>query len=274
MKLFYRTKTIAQATAVIWNRPLEPFEWFDVKAEDNGDPAEILIYDYIGWPFNDPGDLVRRLKDLGGRDVNVRIHSPGGDVFDAFAIYNAFSSYPGNVTMIADSMAASSASIILVSGKKVLAYSNSMLMIHEPWACICGNQFEFVEFADLLSKISSNMVDIYSQNSNLGKKEVRALMKGDGKQDGTYLTAKEALEKGFISEIIDSKSTAKAEYFTPFYASKNIDLTIRDAEKALRDAGFSASRAKAVLAGGWHGDSLETVGAISDIINNAIRKLR
>lgn len=219
MTLPYRTKINAQAIAGIWNKPLEPFPWFDIKAE--AETAEIIIYDYIGWPFNDAGELTRKLADLGGKPVNARIHSPGGDVFDAMAIYNAFKTYPGNVTMTVDSMAASSASIIMLAGKEKRAYQNSMVMVHEPWASLCGNQFELRDFADILGKISDNMVDIYAENSNLGKREIRALLKGDGKQDGTYMTAKEAKEKGFIDTIIDSKTAAKAEFYSPYMAHKN-----------------------------------------------------
>ena len=217
MTLQYRTKINAQAIAGIWNKPLEPFSWFDVKAEDS-EIVEIMIYDFVGWPFNDAGELTRKLADLGGKPVNARIHSPGGDVFDAMAIYNAFRTYPGKVTMTVDSMAASSASIIMLAGKEVRAYENSMIMVHEPWACLAGNQFELRDFADILGKISDNMVDIYAENSNLGKREIRALLKGDGKQDGTYMTAKEAKEKGFIDTIIDSKTNTKAEFYSPYVA--------------------------------------------------------
>lgn len=212
MNLSYRNQKNASAIAAAWNRPLENTKCFDVKNEAS-EIAEIIIYDYIGFPFNDAGDLIRSLSDLSGKHVNVRIHSPGGDIFDGVAIYNAFKTYPGKVTMTVDSMAASSASIIMLAGKEVRAYENSMVMVHEPWSLICGNQFEMRDFADILGKISDNMVDIYAENSNLGKREVRALLKGDGKQDGTYMTAKEAKEKGFIDTIIDQKSTAKA-YFT------------------------------------------------------------
>lgn len=271
MSFPYRTKINAQAIAGIWNKPLEPFSWFEIKAEEV-ETAEILIYDYIGWPFNDAGELTRRLADLGGMPVNVRIHSPGGDVFDAMAIYNAFRTYPGTVTMTIDSMAASSASIIMLAGKEVRAYQNSMIMVHEPWACLCGNQFELRDFADILGKISGNMVDLYAENSNLGKKEVKALLKGDGKQDGTYMTAKEAKDKGFIDTIIDSKATAKAEFYTPYLAAiPPGELTIRDAERALRDAGFSQNTAKAVLSRGWQADAGgEKIEAAKNLLNKLI----
>lgn len=218
MNLSYRNQRNASAIAAAWNRPLENTKCFDVKNEAS-EIAEIIIYDYIGFPFNDAGDLIRSLSDLSGKHVNVRIHSPGGDIFDGVAIYNAFKTYPGKVTMTVDSMAASSASIIMLAGKEVKAYENSMVMVHEPWSLVCGNQFEMRDFADILGKISDNMVDIYAENSNLGKRDVRALLKGDGKQDGTYMTAKEAKEKGFVDTIIDQKSTAKAEMYSPYFTA-------------------------------------------------------
>lgn len=218
MNLSYRNQRNASAIAAAWNKPLEKTEFFKIENLSE-DEAEIFIYDYIGFPFNDAGELICSLSDLSGKPVNARIHSPGGDVFDAMAIYNAFKTYPGKVTMTVDSMAASSASIIMLAGKEVKAYENSMVMVHEPWSLVCGNQFEMRDFADILGKISDNMVDIYAENSNLGKRDIRALLKGDGKQDGTYMTAKEAKEKGFVDTIIDQKSTAKAEMYSPYFTA-------------------------------------------------------
>jgi ATP-dependent protease ClpP protease subunit len=274
MSFPYRTKINAQAIAGIWNKLLEPFSWFEIKAEET-ETAEILIYDFVGWPFNDAGELTRKLSDLGGMPVNVRIHSPGGDVFDAMAIYNAFKTYPGTVTTIVDSMAASSASIIMLAGKEVRAYQNSMIMVHEPWAYMCGNQFELRDFADILGKISGNMVDLYAENSNLGKKEVKALLRGDGKQDGTYMTAKEAKDKGFIDTIIDQKATAKAEFYTPYFAAERPDiLTIKDAERALREAGFSRDKAKALLARGWQQAASDDFSEIGNLLTETFNILR
>jgi ATP-dependent Clp protease, protease subunit len=252
MKLAYRTKAVAKAISGIYNRSLEPFDWYEIRAQAD-DEAEMLIYDFIGWPFNDAGEVIRAIAGLKGKKITVRINSPGGDVFDAMAIYNAITAHDVKVTTRADALAASAASIILLAGKEVQAYQNAMLMIHEPLALVMGNQHEMREMADILGKVNDNMVDIYAKQSSTGKKEIREMLSAE-----TWMTAKDAKEKGFIDTILDGK-TAKAAFDLSMFANVPDELrphgekepTIRDAEKALRDVGFSKARAKGLLAGGW-----------------------
>ena len=274
MKLVYRTKAVAKAISGIYNRPLDKFDWYEIKAQAD-DEAEILIYDFIGWPFNDAGELVRALADMRGKKITVRINSPGGDVFDSMAIYNAFTSHDAKITTRAEALAASAASIILLAGKEVQAYQNAMLMIHEPLALVVGNQHEMREMADILAKVNENMVDIYTKQSSAGKKEVRDMLKAE-----TWLTAKEAKEKGFIDTILDGKAM-KATFDLSMFANVPDELrpddndkepTIRDIEKALRDVGLSQSKAKALLSGGWRetGGDAEQLIEIKNLLTQSI----
>ncbi len=278
MKLAYRTKAVAKAISGIYNRPLEKFDWYEIKAQAD-DEVEMLIFDYIGWPFNDSGEVIRVIAEQKGKKITVRINSPGGDVFDALAIYNALTAHDAKVTTRVEALAASAASIILLAGKEVQAYQNAMLMIHEPLALVVGNQHDMRETADLLAKINENMVDIYAKQSSAGKKEVRDMLK-----DETWLTAKEAKEKGFIDTIIDGKA-AKAAFDLSIFANVPDELkqndngkepTIRDAEKALRDAGFSKSKAKAMLAGGWQteGEEAQQVIELQALLTKSLEIIR
>lgn len=247
----YRNQKNAEATAKYWNKPLDRADWYKIEAlsEDN---TEIMIYDVIGWPFNDAGEIIRALSGINTKTVTVRINSPGGDVFDAIAIFNALQSHKSKIITKIESLAASAASFIALAGKEVQAYQNAMFMIHDPWVLAAGNQYDLREIADILEKISGNMVDIYSQNSNIGKKEIRDMLKAE-----TWFTAKEAKEKGFIDAIIDGKA-AKAQFDLSMFAHVPDGFTAEDHdepiarkyEKALRDVGASKSEARTILARG------------------------
>ena len=63
MKLSYRNQHNAEATAKFWNKPLDRPDWYKIEAQGD-DEAEILIYDVIGWPFNDAGEFVRNLNAI------------------------------------------------------------------------------------------------------------------------------------------------------------------------------------------------------------------
>lgn len=248
MKLSYRNQRNAEIISRFWNKPLDKPEWFEVKSQTD-DEAEILIYDVIGWPFVMAEDFVTKLVDLGTKNLTVRINSPGGDVFDAWAIFNAMKSYKGKITTRIESLAASAASFIALAGKEVQAYKNAMMMIHDPWVFAWGNQYELRDSADLLEKISWNMIDAYTDNSNIGKRTIKEMMK-----DETWFTAKEMKENGLIDTIIESDG-AKARFDLSIYSKvpdglenqkEGRELSEREIEHALRDAGASRNFAKAI----------------------------
>jgi len=245
MNLRYRNQKNAEAVSRFWNKPLNRPDWYKIESLSE-DESEILLYDVIGWPFNDAGEFIRALAEMKQGKITVRINSPGGDVFDGMAIFNALQSHKSKIITRIESLAASAASVIALAGKEVQAYQNAMFMIHEPWAYSAGNQYDLRDIADILEKISGNMVDIYSQNSSIGKKEIREMMKTE-----TWFTAKEAKEKGFVDNIIDGKA-AKAQFDLSMFVNapaiegqkEGRELTEREMERALRDAGASRSFAK------------------------------
>jgi len=266
MQFKYRNQRNAEATAKFWNKPLDKTEWYEIKAQ-SGDSAEILIYDYIGWPYNDAGEFVRALAEIDSKAITVRINSPGGDVFDGLAIYNALTSHKSKIITRIESLAASAASFIALAGKEKQAYKNAMIMIHNSLVFTAGNQYDLREIADILEKIDGNMVDIYAQNTSVGKREVRDMMKAE-----TWFTAKEAKDKGFIDTIIDGKA-AKAAFDLSMFANTpdefianainaGRDLTRKETERALRNAGASRDYARAVAAKGAAVSDIEMVTEI------------
>lgn len=270
MNLKYRNSRNAEATARFWNKSLDKSGWYEIKNVTD-EEAEILIYDYIGWPFNDPAELIRSLAEMKQKTVTVRINSPGGDVFDGMAIFNALQSHGSKVITRIESLAASAASFIALAGKEVQAYKNAMMMIHEPYVLAVGNQHDLRETAEILEKINNNMIDIYAANATPGKKEIAQMLKAE-----TWFTAKEAKEKGFVDTILDGKG-AKATFDLSVFANvpegmegnrEGRELTEREIERALRDAGASRSFAKAVAvrrSGGTEGDQRDVESLKSSI---------
>lgn len=264
MNLKYRNQKNAEATARYWGKALDRPDWYKINSLGD-DEAEIILYDVIGWPYNDASDLVRTLSGMTAKTITMRINSPGGDVFDAMSIYNAIASHKSKVVTRIESLAASAASFIALAGHEKQAYQNALVMIHEPWCCTAGNQYDLRDVADILEKISGNMIDIYAENSNVGKREVKQLLKAE-----TWLTAKEAKEKGFVDTIIDGKA-AKAQFDLSMFANvpegigsdrEGRDLNEREIERALRDAGASRDFAKAVIARGKDAHYEETIKSV------------
>lgn len=250
MKLNYRNERNARFIASYYNKPLDKPDWYKVAAVSD-DEADVIVYDYIGWPYNDAGEFIRNLSSLKQGKITIRINSPGGDVWDANAIHNAIKAHPSKPITRIESLAASAASYIAVAGFQKQAYKNTMIMIHEPMTGMWGNQYDLRETADILEQISGSMIDMYADNTSVGKRELKDMLKAE-----TWMTAKAAKEKGFIDAILDPGKGAKAEFDLSvfancpdeFRAEEKTIFTGFDVEKALRDAKAPKGFAKAVAA--------------------------
>lgn len=248
MKLSYRNPKNAVAVAAYWGKSLDKPDWYSINAAA-GDEAEIFIYDVIGWPYNDAGELVRMMAGMRDRPVTMRINSPGGDVFDGMSIYNAAANHPGGVTVRIEGLAASMASIVAMAGRKVEAYQNTMVMIHNAWMGVVGDHNFMREMADVIEKISGQMLDVYVGKAKTGKREMKQMM-----DDETFMTAQEAKEKGLIDTVLANGKGAKALFDLPFsnvpecLRAEGNEPTEREIERALRDVGLSKNKAKKALA--------------------------
>ena len=238
-------------------------KWFEII--NKADKAEIWIYEQIGEDFWTGGGVTAKSfqKELAGikaSQIDLHINSPGGEVFDGITIYNLIKQHPANVTAYIDGLAASIASVIALAGDTVIMAENALFMIHNPWGFAMGDASEMRKTADLLDKIGGSLVTAYSSKSGKSDDEISALMDSE-----TWMTAQEAKDAGFIDEISEQMDLAACAKFIPAMQKakfKNIPEnlsgskqtpTAREAEKALRDVGFTQAQAKVVLAEGFKG---------------------
>jgi ATP-dependent Clp protease protease subunit len=163
----------------------------------NQDSRELFIYDDIGpsWAgMVGSEDVVRALGMLGSGPVSVRINSPGGSVFEGYAIYNALKRHDGKVTTYNDGLAASAASIVFLSGEERVASNLSMVMIHEAATIAFGNANDFIQIADLLEKINGQIADLYVGISGKDKQEILEMMNQE-----TWLDYEESKSMAFVT---------------------------------------------------------------------------
>jgi ATP-dependent protease ClpP protease subunit len=105
--------------------------WYAVKNLANGQ-AEIALFDEIGLGGIGAKEFIDDLKKVQGKRVTLRIHSPGGEIFDGHAIYNALRRHQGGVDVAIDGLAASMASVIAMVGEKRSMSENAYFMVHNP----------------------------------------------------------------------------------------------------------------------------------------------
>jgi ATP-dependent protease ClpP protease subunit len=229
-------------------------------AARNADGATVIdLYDEIGAFGVSAGDFQARLREVSG-DVVLRLNSPGGDVFDGLAIFNALVGHGGRVRVEITGLAASAASIIAMAGDEIAIAENAFIMVHRAWAGTIGNEAAHEATATVLRQIDSAMAATYASRTGMKSAAASALMDAE-----TWMDADTAIAKGFATERLPS-ARAAAAFDLSIYAAAPAALdaaidrgtpTIRDIETALRDAGFSRSQAKALAARGHYGEADE-----------------
>lgn len=180
--------------------------------------TEILLYDEIGMWGISAKDFVTALDTITTPNIIVRINSPGGDVFDGLAIYNALKAHKASITCVVDGLAASAASFIALAGDTVSIHESAMMMIHRAWGVAIGNQADMADMVTVLGKIDAQLAGIYAKQTGKSVEDMLALMTGES--DGTWFTAQEAADLNLIDEIVvpggepreddDEDETAKA----------------------------------------------------------------
>lgn len=188
----------------------QPRDWFSIRNADDGDgPAQVYLYDQIGGGWFSSGitatDFVTELNDIKASAIDLHINSPGGDVFDAIAIYNALRRHPATVTAYIDSLAASAASFIAQAGDKVVIERNAQFMIHDASGVCVGNAVDMAKMMDLLNKASDNIADIYSQRTGVDQSTWRDVMK----QEAWY-SSSEAVLAGLADSVAEHPTTTDA----------------------------------------------------------------
>jgi ATP-dependent protease ClpP protease subunit len=185
-----------------------------VNKSKEEDLTEVYIYDEIGFWGTSASDFVKKLNEIDTSKILLHLNSPGGEVFDGIAIYNALKEHPASVTVTVDALAASAASFIAQAGDTILMTSAATMMIHDAIAFAYGNAGDMRSTADILDKLSNNVAGIYQANAGGTVPEWRATM-----QEEAWYNAEEAVAAGLASAVSgtsDDKVENKFELLTFF----------------------------------------------------------
>jgi hypothetical protein len=128
----------------------------------------------------------------------------------------------GKVRVHVDGLAASIASVIAMAGDEIVMEPGSMMMVHNPWNVTIGDAEDHRESAELLDKVRDSLVVAYEQKTGIPRQELVALM-----DDETWMTAEEAVDRGFATQVGEAQIAAAAFTRHDLSAYINVPGTLR-----------------------------------------------
>lgn len=194
---------------------------------------DIYINGYIGRQLAGlPGDaeffslqqLNAELAQLpkGTTELVIHINSGGGSVTEGFAIYDKLMASPYRVTTVIEGLCGSIATVIAMAGTKGrrLMHRNSEFFIHNPyWQPAAPTPMEADDLrtlSDELRRAEARILGFYCEVTRMPKNMVAQKMKAQ-----SSLTAFEALQMGFIDEVITANVSAKKRYALLAFIEQN-----------------------------------------------------
>jgi ATP-dependent protease ClpP protease subunit len=177
-------------------------DWCKIKAALNQDvdTTEVYIYDEIGYWGTRAGDFVNQLCEVSTPKIDLHLNSPGGEVFDGVAIAECLRAHPAAVTVYVDSLAASIATVIAMSGDKIIIGRSAQMMIHNASGMCWGTAAAMREEADLLDRLSGQIAQTYADRCGKPKSHWQAAMDAE-----TWYFGSEAVDAGLADEIMPMK---------------------------------------------------------------------
>lgn len=181
-----------------------------VLAQETNDRLLVTIdgtigcYDWESDKMNTAARIQReiaKIKESKG-EIEVRINSLGGYLDQGIAIFEALNEVRDRVTTYMVGYCASAATIIAMGGRTRKMSKYGLMLVHRSWMSIEGNALEAKSMAEELEKYDEGMMQLYMDVTGLEREEIEALM-NENNGGGKWITADEAMQYGFVTEIVE-----------------------------------------------------------------------
>lgn len=179
--------------------------WFRIR--NVGTTAQVHIYNEIGLGGITAEKFKADLDGITAPQIELRINSIGGDVYDGITIHNALKQHPAEVNITVDGVAASIASVIAMAGDTVTMARGSQMMIHDAFTAAVGNAKHLRDQADLLDRFSDTISAFYADRAGGAPEQWRERMRAE-----TWYDADEAVKAGLADNVVQPSRELKARF--------------------------------------------------------------
>lgn len=182
-------------------------------------------YDWFEMDSTCPNDVSKVLDALNGEEIEIEINSGGGDVYSGSEIYTVLKGYKGKKIVKIVGIAASAASIVAMSGDKVLISPTAQIMIHNVSSVASGDYRVLEHEAEVIKNYNSTIANAYALKTGMKKNDLLEMMNKE-----TWLTPEKALEYKFVDEIMfqeESRMVASYNNMIPIEVINKIRNTVK-----------------------------------------------
>jgi ATP-dependent protease ClpP protease subunit len=162
-----------------------------------------LLSGLIGLGEIETEDVLEHLALAAGKDLTIKMNSPGGDVATGAAIRNALAQYAAvnnaDIEFEVLGWAQSAASYITtLPGAKVKVNSDSLYMLHNPQATAWGDHRQLQARLDWLVPVTDTYRKAYTEKSGATAQAVEEQLDKE-----TYLIGQEIVDAGYADELVE-----------------------------------------------------------------------
>lgn len=168
-----------------------------------GGVLQIQVFGEIGSDFFDEGmntsaqkidEVLADNPDVA--EIEVRINSGGGSVFDGIAIHTALRQHPAPKAVFITGIAASAASVVAMAGDTITMGELAMMMIHNATNFTGGDKAEHAKQTEILTALDGRIAASYIAKTGASMEDTLSQMAAE-----TWFTAEEAVAAGLATDI-------------------------------------------------------------------------
>ena len=166
-------------------------------------------------------------------EIEVRINSRGGEVYEGIAIFNALRRSNAKITIFVDGVAASIAAVIALCGKPLKMAQNSRLMLHNVSGGAYGTAEELEKIAKDIRDVEKTLANMVSARCKMTPAEFESKYFNG---NDNWLSAEECVKMGLACEIYEFSGDLGENVPTGYNYTNKQKKAVREVENSLSDA--------------------------------------
>jgi ATP-dependent Clp protease, protease subunit len=161
---------------------------------------------FLGTPIDDQvsnlivAQLLFLSREDPDKDIQLYIHSPGGQIYAGLAIYDTMQMIPNKISTVAVGVTASFGTVLLAAGAKGHRYAlqHSTIHLHQPLGGAQGQASDIEIQAKEILRLKARLNEIMAKSTG----QTIEVIERDTERD-FYMDAKQAVEYGLVDKVLE-----------------------------------------------------------------------